>query len=589
MSPYRDVNGNLIQYRYDANGNLTNLVYPGGKVVAYFYDNLNRLTNVTDWAQRKTAFAYDLGSHVTSISRPNGTIRTINYDAAGEATNIVDKTSWNYPIAFFTCGFNAAARMQWEFAAPLPHSNSVPTRTMAYDDDNRLTTVDGNSVTLDSDGNLLSGPLTNDTFATYSYDPRNRLLNVGGVTNFYDAGDNRIGQAYGTNSIAYVVNPNAKLPQMLMRIKNGVTNYYVYGMGLLYQITETAAGTNTITYHYDYRGSTVALTDDNGLPTDRFEYSAYGTTTYRSGTTDTPFLFNGKYGVQTDPSGLLYMQARFYSPFLCRFISSDPSGFSGGLNFYAYANGNPVTFVDPFGLGALGEAGLDNSWIHAPTPAERQNEQNLADFLNLVTLGVGNLISSSTTGRDLAGNEMNSADEFQQELQTSVNASLLALSVVTDGGSLEAEGVLEAGLGETTTEETAIAAGRAAPESIGPSEQARDSLGRFMSMSGGEAPPGSLAVDDFINNATQNGYTLLDREVSFNTPFGMRRYDAVLADPVGVNWGFEIKSSESAFSRWEAQQFSADRWINMNGGATAIGKQSGLQISGSAKLLWPTP
>ena len=72
----------------------------------------------------------------------------------------------------------------------------------------------------------------------------------------------------------YVINPNASLPQVLMRIKNGVTNYYVYGAGLLYQVTETATATNTLTYHFDYRGSTVALTTDNGLVTDRIEYSA---------------------------------------------------------------------------------------------------------------------------------------------------------------------------------------------------------------------------------------------------------------------------------------------------------------------------
>ena len=32
VSSYTDADGNLIQYRYDANNNLTNLVYPGGKI-----------------------------------------------------------------------------------------------------------------------------------------------------------------------------------------------------------------------------------------------------------------------------------------------------------------------------------------------------------------------------------------------------------------------------------------------------------------------------------------------------------------------------------------------------------------------------
>jgi RHS repeat-associated protein len=245
--------------------------------------------------------------------------------------------------------------MQWEFAAPLPHTNAPPSRTMAYNDDNELKTVDGVNVTVDLDGNLTYGPLTNDNFAAYTFDSRNRLLNAGGVTNAYDGMNNRIGQTCGTNSIIYVVNPNAKLPQVLERIKNGVTTYYIYGAGLLYQITETATATNTVTYHYDYRGSTIALSGDNGLVTDRMEYSLYGTLTYRVGANDTPFLFNGRYGVMTDPNGLLYMRARYYNPYLCRFVGADPSAFSGGLNFYAYANGNPVSYLDPFGLGAVGE------------------------------------------------------------------------------------------------------------------------------------------------------------------------------------------------------------------------------------------
>jgi RHS repeat-associated protein len=181
-------------------------------------------------------------------------------------------------------------------------------------------------------------------------DARNRLLSVGGVTNAYDMSGNRVGFAYWTNSSIFVINPNSALPQVLMRIKNGFTNYYVYGAGLLYQITETATGTNTLTYHYDYRGNTVELSADNGAVTDRIEYSAYGLTTYRGGTNDTPFLFNGLYGVQTDSTGLLYMRARYYNPYICRFLNPDPSEFNAGLNFYAFCNDNPISNEDPFGL-----------------------------------------------------------------------------------------------------------------------------------------------------------------------------------------------------------------------------------------------
>jgi len=364
-SSYTDINSNLIQYRYDRNGNLTNLIYPGARNVYYGYDSNNRMTNVTDWAGRKTSIAYDLAGRITTIARPNGTFRTMGYDAAGQLTNIWEQMANTLPIAWCRFNWNNAAEMQWEFAAPLPHTNSPPSRTMTYDDDNRLYKMDGQKVTIDSDGNLTYGPLTNDNFVTLTFDARNRLSNAGGVTNTYDAINNRIGQTYGTNTTAYVVNPNAALPQVLMRVKNGVTNYYVYGPGLLYQVKETATATNTLTYHYDYRGSTIALTADNGLVTDRIEYSLYGSMTYRAGTNDTPFLFNGYFGVQTDPNGLLYMRARYYSPYICRFLSPDPSGFAAGLNMYAFCDGNPISLVDPFGLGTIeGWGGATSTWIN---------------------------------------------------------------------------------------------------------------------------------------------------------------------------------------------------------------------------------
>ena len=366
VSTYKDVYGNLVQYRFDANGNLTNLVYPGGKNVFYTFDNDNHLTQVKDWSGRITTMNYDLAGRLTTVTRPNGTFRTLNYDTAGELTNIWEQMANGLPIAWFRFNWNSNSTIAWEFGAPQPHTNSPPSRTMTYNDDNELKTVDGLNVTVDLDGNLTYGPLTNDNFAAYAFDPRNRLQSAGGVTNFYDAMNNRIAQAYRTNSVVYVVNPNAKLPQVLMRIKNAVTNYYIYGAGLLYQITETATGTNTLTYHYDYRGSTIALTGDNGLVTDRIEYSLYGTLTYRVGTNDTPFLFNGRYGVMTDPNGLLYMCTRYYNPYLCRFVSADSSGFSGGLNFYAYANGNPVSYLDPFGLGAVGEPPA-STWLSSST------------------------------------------------------------------------------------------------------------------------------------------------------------------------------------------------------------------------------
>ncbi len=61
------------------------------------------------------------------------------------------------------------------------------------------------------------------------------------------------------------------------------------------------------------------------------------------------------------------MRARYYSPQLKRFINADIVAGSiqesPTLNRYAYVNGNPISYVDPFGLSA--EPGSNwESWGH---------------------------------------------------------------------------------------------------------------------------------------------------------------------------------------------------------------------------------
>ena len=47
-------------------------------------------------------------------------------------------------------------------------------------------------------------------------------------------------------------------------------------------------------------------------------------------------------------SGTYYLRARYYQPSTSRFLTEDP--IRDGLNWYAYANNNPIYFSDPWGL-----------------------------------------------------------------------------------------------------------------------------------------------------------------------------------------------------------------------------------------------
>ena len=148
---------------------------------------------------------------------------------------------------------------------------------------------------------------------------------------------------------------------IIQKITNGVTTKYVYGLGL---IGEEKCG-DFKTYHFDYRGSTAAITDSCGNVTDTFEYDTYGNLTGRTGNSFVIFGYNGRDGVVTDKNGLIYMRARYYNPLMHRFINADvvPGEISDAvtLNRYAYANGNPVSNTDPFGLSAERLSSNENS------------------------------------------------------------------------------------------------------------------------------------------------------------------------------------------------------------------------------------
>ena len=157
---------------------------------------------------------------------------------------------------------------------------------------------------------------------------------------------------------------------------------YVYGIGLIGE--ETSGSFKT--YHFDYRGSTAAITDINGNVTDTFEYDTYGNLVSRTGTSAVIFLYNGRDGVVTDSNGLIYMRARYYSPELRRFINADiiagNISDSVTLNRYAYANGNPVSNIDPFGLSA--ERGQETS----------VNQSNTSIIEDLARLLIGNPVNN---------------------------------------------------------------------------------------------------------------------------------------------------------------------------------------------------
>lgn len=352
LKTFTTADGDLIQYRYDATGNLARITYPpdaahpSGKQVNYTYNARNLLETVTDWSSRTTTYQYDRLGRLTGIVRPNGTTAGFNHDDGNQLQSIRE-TKGGKLFSYAGFKYDDAGQVKKRFRAPLVNSGwQHPSFSATYDHDNRLATVNGQPVTHDDDGNMTYGPIRADSgFLSLAYNPRNQLTTADGISYTYDAEGRRRTLTDGTGTTRDVIDPAGRL---LVRHHPGTTKtYYVYGVGLLYEADETDA---TKTYHFDQVGSTIARTDDTGKVIGRTEYSAYGLITLKEGDMATPFLYNGQAGVQTDPNGLLNMRARYYSPYLMRFLNADPIGFSGGSNWFAYADGNPISLNDPFGL-----------------------------------------------------------------------------------------------------------------------------------------------------------------------------------------------------------------------------------------------
>ncbi|WP_018694558.1 RHS repeat-associated core domain-containing protein [Algicola sagamiensis] len=386
-------------YDYDANNRVTSLTYPGLDI-EYVRNAQGQVTGVKAKYQGKnvelaknieylpyggiTSLTWDNGLTMTRRYNKNYQLQkqvipgiqdlTYSYDAVGNIKGIEsahDNTSYGYDeLDRLTSEQNAKRDDSYQYDGV--HNRKERTKdgnTDAYEygeTNNQLTNISGTDVTINEKGKTK----TDQRSFAYNYDANGRLWQVK-----KDGEESVLGQ--------YVYNPKGErvrktkadgsFSQYFYGISGALlmeqnydsakqlqsTRYYVWLGSLLIATVDKAGNTYTTTYiHSDHLSAPRIATNKDKTKIWSWASDAFGLGDANSDVDGdgTQFVLNIRFPGQylDSETGNYYNYFRYYDPSTGRYITSDPIGLNGGLNTFAYVSGNPVSYVDPDGLTAIG-------------------------------------------------------------------------------------------------------------------------------------------------------------------------------------------------------------------------------------------
>jgi RHS repeat-associated protein len=333
-----------VSYSYDNASRLTSLTVPGQSSVSYTYDNANRLTQITQGSST-VSFAYDHAGRTTSQTLANGVVTEYSYDDASHLTAITYKKSGT-TLGNLIYQYDAAGRRIQIGGSYARTGLPSALTTASYNDGNRQTAFGSQTLSYDLNGNL-----TSDGANSYTWNARDQLVSIsasGLSASFqYDAVGRRSSKTVNSVTTGFLYNG----ANIVQEQSGGSATANILGGGLdeFFGRTESSGTTTPLV---DALGSPIALADSSGVVQTQYIYDPFGGTSTTGTTSSNPSQYTGR---ENDGTGLYYYRARYYSPSLQRFISEDPIGVLGGVNVYAYASNNPISFVDPSGLDSFGD------------------------------------------------------------------------------------------------------------------------------------------------------------------------------------------------------------------------------------------
>ena len=299
------------------------------------------------------SYTYDDNGNILTVS--DGTYTTTyTYDTANQLKQEVNekaKKTWNW--TYDNAG-NITSRTETNH-----NTNETTTVAYTYGDSawgDLLTTYNGNTITHDEVGNMLS-----DGTWTYTWDHGRELASMTDGTNTwtftYGANGMRTGRTNGSTTYSYVYNGD-QLSQLTV-LYDGETYVFVFNYDASgIPVSFTLNGSQ---YYYvtNQQGDVVSVVNSSGERVCGYYYTAWNISSLAMGSDPnvapillfSPFTYRGY--VMDFETGLFYLQSRYYNAAMGRFINADALVSTGqgmlGNNMFAYCANNPASNYDPFG------------------------------------------------------------------------------------------------------------------------------------------------------------------------------------------------------------------------------------------------